>query len=117
MKHEPVRNQEHLDRLLAAYRDACPEPEASVNFMPELWERIDASQHWSRQLWKWANSLAAAAALASIFFMMLQMMPRTGGVFTSSTYLETLAAEHDDKALSEIAMTDASSAVQESPAK
>lgn len=117
MKNEPAAHEANLDRLLAAYREACEPPESSPNFMPVLWERIEASQHWSQQLWKWANSLAAAAVLASLFFMMLQMMPRTGGVFVSATYLETLAEEHEDDALSELAMTSSAAPVQESAGK
>lgn len=107
MKFEPAANEARLDRLMQAYRDACPEPEASAAFMPKLWERIDASQNWTRRAWRWANSLTMAAALASLFFVMLQMLPRTGGVFASATYLETLANEHDDDALAELAVSTA----------
>jgi hypothetical protein len=116
MKNEAA-NQAKLDELLAAYRDACVAPEPSVNFMPELWARIDNSRTWSRQLWKWANSLVAAAALASLFFVMLQMMPRAGGAFASATYLEALADENDDDALAELAMTARPGAAQEQPSK
>lgn len=116
MKNEPAANEANLDRLLAAYRDACAAPEASANFMPQLWERIDASQSWTKQAWKWANSLTAAAALASLFFVMMQMLPRTSGVFASATYLETLASQHDDDVLADLTMP-SSLPAQESPAK
>jgi hypothetical protein len=33
-----------LDHLFARYRTAVPDPEASVNFMPELWRKIEARQ-------------------------------------------------------------------------
>ena len=36
---------EKLDALFRAYRDASPDPEASVNFMPTLWARIDSPKH------------------------------------------------------------------------
>lgn len=117
MNVDPSANEAKLDRLLAAYRDACPVPEASPNFMPQLWERIDASQSWTRQVWKWANSLTVAAALASLFFVMLQMMPHTAGVFASATYLETLADQHDSDVLAELAVASTPASTQESPAK
>lgn len=116
MKMEPAANEARLDQLLTAYRDACITPEASANFMPQLWERIDASQSWTGQVWKWANSLTVAAALASLFFVMLQMLPRTNAVFATATYLETLADQHDDDAVAELAMTSGVPS-QESPAK
>jgi hypothetical protein len=116
MKFEPAANEVQFDRLMGEYRDACPVPEASANFMPQLWERIDASQGWTKQVWKWANSFAVAAALASLFFVMMQMLPRTSAVFASATYLETLDDQHDNDALAELAMTSAAPA-QESPAK
>jgi hypothetical protein len=82
-----------------------------------LWERIDASQNWTRQAWKWANSLTMAAALASLFFVMLQMMPHNAGVFASATYLETLDKQHDGEALAELAAAATPAPAQESPAK
>ncbi len=35
---------EELDHLFERYRAALPDPEASVNFMPELWRKIEARQ-------------------------------------------------------------------------
>jgi len=105
MNNAPMGNENELDRVLAAYREACEAPEASVEFMPRLWDRIDAGQKWTQQVWKWANSLVAAAAMASLFFAMLQMLPKTSAAFYSATYLETLADEHDKiEALGDFAM-------------
>ncbi len=36
--------EERLDALFKAYRVACEPPETSVNFMPELWAKIESSQ-------------------------------------------------------------------------
>ena len=46
---------DRLDALFAEYREACPDREASANFMPRLWEQIEArrsavSSSWFR-LW------------------------------------------------------------------
>ena len=34
-------NEQKLDELFAAYRDALPDREPSAGFTPELWRRID----------------------------------------------------------------------------
>ncbi|MCS7042440.1 MAG: hypothetical protein N2036_12090 [Bryobacteraceae bacterium] len=88
--------ERELDRLLAAYRDACEAPEPSADFMPTLWARIEAAeQGWSERLWKWANGLAAAAAVASVLLVALQMAARPAPDYYSSTYVESLLAQTD----------------------
>ena len=37
-------DDQRLDALFRAYREACPAPEPSANFMPNLWQRIEARQ-------------------------------------------------------------------------
>lgn len=87
---------QELDRLLAAYREACEPPEPSADFMPRLWARIEAApQGWAERLWKWANGLAAAAAAASVLLVALQMFSRPAPDFYSATYVETLLAQTD----------------------
>jgi hypothetical protein len=56
-------HDEQLDKLLRQYRVACPETEASANFMPAVWARIDARKKSERWLVRWVNSFATAAAL------------------------------------------------------
>lgn len=119
--NRPDAGQE-LDRLLAAYRDACDAPEPTANFMPQLWDRIEASkpwsgQAWAGQVWLWARGLTVAAAMASLFLVMLQMAPRSNAAFYSETYLESLADQHDnDEVLASIATSPRPSA-PESPLK
>ena len=35
------RANDKLDPLWAEYREACPDPDPSASFMPQLWQRID----------------------------------------------------------------------------
>jgi hypothetical protein len=37
---KPIESK--LDALFAEYRGACPDPDGGVNFMPNLWQKIDA---------------------------------------------------------------------------
>ena len=43
---DPMRgnSEEQIDALFRAYRDACPTPEPGPNFMPDLWQKIEARQ-------------------------------------------------------------------------
>jgi len=97
MKESEDRFERQLDELLASYSQACASPEPSANFMPELWNRIEARQQtWSSEAWRWARGLMAAAAVASLFLAMLQVLPRHASVVYTATYLETLDAHDSD---------------------
>ncbi len=58
----PHEDEERLDRLFAAYRDTFPDLDASENFLPAIWERIDSEGGvgWILPLQAWATRLAAA---------------------------------------------------------
>jgi len=60
-----------LDSLFHAYRQACPEPEPSVNFMPGLWAKIEA-RHASTTIFnRMAKALVTAALGASVVMGLL----------------------------------------------
>lgn len=89
------RNLEReLDSLLAAYRDACPGPEASPEFMPKLWARIDARQSSFGFLKRWTEGFVAAAAAACLMVFLLQVAPDDSQTAVyQSTYLEALTQD------------------------
>lgn len=108
---------QELDRLLAAYREACEAPEPSADFMPRLWARIEASeQGWTERLWKWANGLAAAAAVASVLLVALQMASRPAPDYYAATYVETLLAQTDAE-LAPVELAGVPPVVEPSPAE
>jgi|WetSurMetagenome_2_1015567.scaffolds.fasta_scaffold452135_2 hypothetical protein len=86
--------EQKLDNLLRAYRSACTPPEASPEFMPKLWERIESGRNWSPMLWRWTRGFAAAAIAASLLLVVLQTVPGRNSRQLSSTYVEVLAAEN-----------------------
>jgi len=91
MEHED-RNAE-LDSWLVAYRDACPEPEPSVNFMPELWARIEARQISTNLFGRMAKALVTAALAATVILGMISTIsPQADSSFTG-TYLEALSTD------------------------
>jgi hypothetical protein len=89
-----------LERLLAAYRAACPDPEPGVDFMPQLWQKIEAKRAFSYSLKRLARGIITAAAAAALA-MALLLAPQHKA---SPSYLELLAAgqSHDNIADTEI---------------
>ncbi len=86
------QNQE-LDHLFERYRAALPDPEASVNFVPELWRKIEARQFFLVRVKKLTQVFVAAAAAICLFLgIVLQVPVSTGdrqGV--SGNYVDVLA--------------------------
>jgi hypothetical protein len=58
-----------LDAVFAQYREACPDREASSNFMPQLWQQIEARRSAVSSSWfrLWAEVwLVATVTLAIV---------------------------------------------------
>lgn len=89
---DPIRGKddEMLDSLFQAYRRACPTPDASANFMPELWQKIDARQKFTFSLRRMANAFAAAAVALTLALGVYMSIPRTQTTAPLS-YIEVLA--------------------------
>jgi hypothetical protein len=83
-----------LDELFVSYREACPEPEGGVNFMPELWARIEAREASRNVFGRMAKALVTAAlAATAILGLMVSTMSRNDNQF-NGTYLEALSVDH-----------------------
>jgi len=82
---------ERLDALFRAYRDACPDPEASANFMPKLWARIDSRQTFLFSFRRMANAFVTAAVALSIALGVYMSIPRSNPGTYPETYVEALA--------------------------
>ena len=88
----PMRgDEEKLDALFRAYRNACQGPEASANFMPDLWQRIEARQGFLFSFRRLANALVPAAVALSIALGMYAYTPRHAANYSTQTYIEALA--------------------------
>jgi len=82
---------EKLDALFRAYRDACPDPEASVNFMPTLLARIESRQTFLFSFRRMANAFVTAAVALSIALGVYISIPRSTPGSTPANYVEALA--------------------------
>ena len=85
-------DDEKLDALFQAYRNACPTPETSANFMPELWAKIESRQRFSFSFRRMASAVATAAVALTIALGVYASMPRhTTPHYYSQSYLEALS--------------------------
>jgi len=83
-------DDERLDALFRAYRDACPTPEPSANFMPNLWQRIESRQNFTFSFQRMAKAFVTAAVAVSILLGVYMSIPRSNSSYSQS-YLEALA--------------------------
>lgn len=90
---DPMRgnDEERLDALFRAYRDACPTPEASANFMPNLWAKIESRQRYTFSFRRMANAMATAAVALSIALSVYMAIPHSNPNYYSQSYIEALA--------------------------
>ena len=68
--------EERLDALLAAYRDACPDPEPSADFMPGLWRKIEAQRAFAFTWRRLAQGIVTAAALVRVMMRLVLLASR-----------------------------------------
>jgi hypothetical protein len=85
-----------LDNLFHAYRDACPDPEPSVNFMPHMWAKIEAREASSTVFNRVAKGLVTAALGASVLMGLLSASytSQSAAASTDGTYIQALAVDH-----------------------
>ena len=90
MDHDNLETTE-LDQLFARYRTAVPDPEATVNFMPELWRKIEARQVFLARLKKLTQVFVAAAAAICLFLGIALQVPVATGPRVRGNYVDVLA--------------------------
>lgn len=91
---EPIRGSEDqkLDALFLAYKGACPDVDASVNFMPHLWQKIEARQNFTFSFQRMAHALVGAGLALSVALGVYISLPSTRAQkHVSESYIEALA--------------------------
>lgn len=92
----PLRgsDEEKLNQLFQAYKAACPDRDASPNFMPALWQRIEARQNFSFSFLRMASGFVTAALALSIALGVYMALPHTNTTnspYYSQSYVEAVA--------------------------
>ena len=90
MHREPIGDHK-LDALWAAYREACPDRDASPEFMPNLWHRIESRRNETLSLIRRFAQVCVAATVALALLMVI--IPEFQSDNDSGTYADALAAE------------------------
>jgi hypothetical protein len=87
--------EERLNSLFRGYRMACEPRDASANFMPELWQKIEKRQSATFSFRRLAKGFAAVAAVLSLVLAIISFLPAQNVPVYSSTWVDTLAAHHE----------------------
>lgn len=87
------RMDDELQSLWSEYRDACPDPEDSPNFVPELWRRID-EQRQSAMSWfrRWAEACVIATIAATLLLTTIVIPSYVREPVYEATYVDVLSA-------------------------
>lgn len=87
--------EQELESLFRAYREACPEPEPSVNFMPAVWAKIEARQTHTTLFSRMARALVGAAlAATAVLGMLLSTQAQNSSTPFDGSYMEAITADH-----------------------
>ena len=100
------RQSRRLDEVFRAYRVACPDVEGSANFMPTLWQKIEARQSVPLRMQRLTKVFVSAAAVLCLLMTMLLVSPivQTPAIFTS--YIEALDSEQSHDVLAYVDIED-----------
>jgi hypothetical protein len=92
MDHVNVDQNGELNHLFERYRAALPDPEASANFMPELWRKIEARQFFLVRVKKLTQLfVAASAAICLLLGIILQAPVSSETPVVRGNYVDVLA--------------------------
>jgi len=83
---------ERLDALFRAYHMACEPREVSVNFTPELWQKIEKVQTARFSFRRIAQSFVTAAVALAMVLAVISFHPGRNSAAYNVTYVEALAA-------------------------
>ena len=89
-------SEDRLDALFAEYREALPDPESGADFMPKLWQKIEARRIETTSVFRRLAHICVGAtvALALLISTVLMPSPDNSEVFYSGSYVDILAADH-----------------------
>ena len=92
--------EDEIDRevaqLFQMYRESLPDHDASANFMPELWQKIESRQRDTHFFTRMSRALVTAALAASVLLGILLSAANYQSIsYFNGTYIEALTAEHN----------------------
>ena len=94
-KTEMMSDESGLDQLFGCYRQSCPDVEPSPNFMPALWQKIEARHSFPFLFRKLGRSFVTASAALCLLLLVLNlaMTPQIGISYADALMAETSAEQ------------------------
>jgi hypothetical protein len=86
-------DEERLDALFGAVREACPDRDPGTKFMPDLWQKIEARQRATFSLGRMAGAFVTAALAFSLMVGIYLALPHNSSYYSQS-YVEALSDDH-----------------------
>jgi hypothetical protein len=87
-------DEARLDSLFETYRAACPDQEPGADFMPQLWQKIEARERVSTVFGRLARNLTTAAlALSVLLGLAVTIAGSRTGQLPTENYVEVLAED------------------------
>ena len=85
-------NESGLESLFQSYRASCPDFEPTPNFMPTLWQKIEARHGFWSVFQRFAQTAMAGCAALALLLLALNFVGTAS--LSSPSYTDALMAEH-----------------------
>jgi hypothetical protein len=89
-----IEDDSRLDAVLAAYRAACPDVEPGPNFLPAIWQGIEARRSFWSVFQREARALVTACAAIFVVLLALNLFSGAQSRPMPPTYADALMADH-----------------------
>src|SRR3954468_9538917 len=88
-------NDRQVDELFLRYRNSCPDPEPSADFMPKLWKSIERRRGFWFTFQQLARVLVTASAAACLILAALNVVGDTRSATATryGSYIDVLSAD------------------------
>ncbi len=89
-----TNDDSQLDELFRSYRAACPDVEPGVNFMPEVWQKIETRHSFWFVFQRLARAVTTASAALCLLLLVLNLISSQQTHLLAPTYVDALMADH-----------------------
>lgn len=89
-----TNDESRLDELFQSYRASCPEVGPGVNFMPNLWAKIEARNSVWFVFPRLARAMTTASAALCLLLLVLNLTSSARNYILAPTYVDALMADH-----------------------
>lgn len=110
-----IQNERELDSLFSSYRETLPDMDGSAEFMPKLWQAIEARQRFGLLSWKrWTNAFVSVSLAICLLFTLVEIAVNRQPAPSAASYVEVL---DDDSSAETLAYAHVSGQPDEEPGR